>query len=135
MIGPRQLSNSAVTAQWPEMLPAEALDAPEPEAGQGGMSVAQVLSIVRAQWKPMLIISLVAIGLTALVVKRMPKTYEAVATLIVNTQSRDPLAAQAVTADFNYITTQMELMLSPVILLPVVDRLDLTHDKGFTRGF
>jgi uncharacterized protein involved in exopolysaccharide biosynthesis len=135
MVGPRQLANLPVPAQWSDAVPVEALDGDEPTTGRGGMSVTQVLAIVRAQWKPMLIICVVAIVLTAVAVKRMPKTYEAVATLIVNTQSRDPLAAQAVTADFNYITTQMELMLSPVILLPAVDRLDLIHDKEFILGF
>jgi uncharacterized protein involved in exopolysaccharide biosynthesis len=135
MVSPRRLTDLPVPVSWSEEPGLDGFDGPEEDSQRGGFSLLQVLMIVRAHWKAMLIISISVIALTAVLVKRLPKTYEAVATLIVNTQSRDPLAAQAVAADINYITTQTELMLSPVILLPVVDRLHLTQDKAFTGGF
>jgi protein tyrosine kinase modulator len=130
----RQLSNLPAPA-WPAPPAPDTLAGPDPPGQGGGMSLTQVLMILRARWKPILIITFTIICITAVVVKRLPKTYEAVATLIVNTQSRDPLAAQAAPADFNYVATQTELMLSPVILLPVVDRLKLTEDKDIAHGF
>jgi uncharacterized protein involved in exopolysaccharide biosynthesis len=35
----------------------------------------------------------------------------------------------------NYVSTQIELMTSPIVLLPVIERLKLTEDKNFTAGF
>jgi uncharacterized protein involved in exopolysaccharide biosynthesis len=69
----------------------------------------------------------------------LPKTYTATATLIVNSQSNDPLAPtqQLPNGDNfgNYVATQMELMTAPVVLLRVVDKLKLTNDPDFVEGF
>jgi succinoglycan biosynthesis transport protein ExoP len=103
----------------------------------GGLSPPQILAMLLARRKVMIIITLSVIVLGALVVKSLPKTYTATATLIVNSDVKDPLAG----ADFpvemiaNYVSTQIELLTSPVVLRPVVDRLKLTEDKSFTGGF
>ena len=133
MILPRQQTSALAVSSWSDSVP---MDDPS-GAGQepaGGMSIAQVIPILRAHWKWILIVSCSVIALTAAVVKSLPKSFDAVATLIVNTQSRDPLASRAFEPDINYVATQTELMLSPVILLPVVDRMQLAQDKDFGGG-
>lgn len=105
---------------------------------QAGISLSQIVTIARAYWRQSLAIALAFIVLAALSIKALPKTYTATATLIVNSQTDDPLAAQR-TPDgmnnFSYVATQVELMTSPVVLLPVVDRLNLTSNRDFVAGF
>lgn len=107
------------------------------QPGQPGLSLTQAISILRFYWKQAVIIAVTLTCLSAIAIKLLPKTYIAVATMIVNQGNRDPLAAREVPDDMlaNYVATQTELMLGPVILLPVVDRLNLTADKDFTKGF
>jgi uncharacterized protein involved in exopolysaccharide biosynthesis len=103
----------------------------------GGLSPPQIIAMLLARRKAMIIIALSVIVLGAVAVKSLPKTYTATATLIVNSDVKDPLAG----ADFpvemiaNYVSTQIELLTSPIVLRPVVDRLKLTEDKNFTGGF
>jgi uncharacterized protein involved in exopolysaccharide biosynthesis len=102
------------------------------------MSVAQITAMLRARWKPMVIIALSITIVSAVLIKSLPKTYTATATLIVNSDVKDPLAGRDFGVDMvtnNYVSTQIELMTSPVVLLPAVDRLHLTQDKDFTAGF
>ena len=104
---------------------------------QPGMSAAQIIAIARAYWKQSAAIAFGIIVLAAIGIKLLPKTYTATATLIVNSQSNDPLAAQRLpNDDFGpYVVTQMELMTSAIVLLPVVDRLKLTSNDDFVAGF
>jgi protein tyrosine kinase modulator len=114
--------------------PGEALESYGPQAG---MTVSQVLAIARAYWRASILIAFGVIVLATVAIKLLPKTYTATATLIVNSQSNDPLAAQEEhNVDFaNHVVTQMELMTAPIVLLPVVDRLKLTKDEEYTAGF
>jgi succinoglycan biosynthesis transport protein ExoP len=103
-----------------------------------GMSVAQIVSILRFYWKYALIIAAVVVLLMAVVIKFLPKTYTATATLIVDRGKTDPLAAVANLSNdqaTGHLATQLELIGSSVILLPVVDRMQLTQDKEFAAGF
>jgi uncharacterized protein involved in exopolysaccharide biosynthesis len=111
---------------------------PPEESGSQTMSVAQVTSMMKARWKPMVIIALSITIVSALMIKSLPKTYTATAALIVNSDTKDPLAGRDFGVDMattNYVSTQIELMTSPIVLLPAVDRLHLTQDKDFTAGF
>jgi succinoglycan biosynthesis transport protein ExoP len=101
-----------------------------------GMSLLQVSSIVRAYRKPIIIIFLVVLTITVAIVKIMPKTYEATATLMVNYESNDPLAAREPTGPVaTYISTEMELMKSSEVLLPVIDALGLTKRQEYIAGY
>jgi succinoglycan biosynthesis transport protein ExoP len=102
-----------------------------------GMSAAQFLAIVRAYWKQMLTITIVIASIAAVTIKLLPKTYTATAILMVNSDVKDPLAGRDFPVEMisSYVSTQIELMTSPVVLLPVVDRLKLTDDREFTGGF
>lgn len=101
-----------------------------------GMSIAQVIGILRARWKQTLIVTLALVCVFAALIKVLPKSYVATATLIVNYGDRDPLASAdpAVMADA-FIPTQIELMQSPVVLGRVVTRLQLTSDPLFVHGY
>jgi succinoglycan biosynthesis transport protein ExoP len=104
---------------------------------QVGMSMAQIFAIVRHHWKMGAIIAASVLLMSALVLKLLPKTYTAVATLIINTDRKDVLAAQTGQDALaqGYIVTQTELLASPAILLPAVDRLHLTDNSKFAAGY
>ncbi len=107
------------------------------QSGHQGMSIAQIGAMARARWKPIAIIAVTVTLLGALAIKSLPKTYTATATLIVNSDVKDPLAGSDLPVGMiaNYVSTQIELLTSPIVLLPVVDRLRLTEDTNFTAGF
>ncbi len=107
------------------------------ESSGGGMSLAQVMSILYAYRWYSLITMVVLIVILALGIKLLPKVYVATATLIVNYETKDPLSGRDSPAGETntYIPTQIELMMSRVVLQPVVDRLKLTADREFTNGF
>jgi hypothetical protein len=121
-----------------------AITLPEPQLAtipeqfaHGGISVQQILSIVRAYWKQSLAITLCTATVAATAIKFLPKTYTATATLIVNSDTKDPLAGRDFPVEMlaSYVATQTELMQSPVVLMPVVDRLKLTQNRDYTSGF
>ena len=102
-----------------------------------GMSVPQFAAILLAYWKQIVVITVVVASLGAVTIKYLPKTYTATATLIVNSDLKDPLAGRDFPAEMiaSYVSTQIELMTSPIVLLPAIDRLKLMEDKDFTSGF
>jgi succinoglycan biosynthesis transport protein ExoP len=102
-----------------------------------GMSVAQFSAILLAYWKQIALITIAVIFLGAVAIKLLPKTYTATSTLIVNSDVKDPLAGRDFPVEMitSYVSTQIELMTSPIVLLPVIDKLKLTQDKDFTAGF
>ena len=117
---------------------AESHDAAIPKAfASPGLSITQILSILRAYRLQTLIIVVAISVVTAGLIKLMPKTYTATATLMVNPEGNDPLATNpgAATPMFNYMSTEAQLMQSPEVLLPVIDKLDLTQDKNYTAGY
>ncbi len=101
-----------------------------------GMSVAQFSAILLAYWKHIATLTLLAAFLGAVAIKLLPHTYTATATLIVSSDVKDPLAGRDFPAEMinNYVATQIELMSSPIVLLPVIQRLNLTQDKEFGGG-
>lgn len=108
----------------------------EPEVHQG-ISPHQLIAMLRARWKPIVIVSTTVIVLGFVVIKLLPKTYTATATLIADTDVKDPLAGRDFPVELigNYVSTQIELMTSPIVLRPVIDRLKLTEDQELTAGF
>ncbi|MDB6085368.1 MAG: chain-length determining protein, partial [Gammaproteobacteria bacterium] len=119
---------AAATANHEVML--QALAAP-------GLSLLQIFSILRAYWRQTLLIALAISVVMAGMIKLMPKTYTATTTVMFNPEGNDPLAGNqgAATPMFNYMSTESQLMLSPEVLLPVIDKLHLTQDKNYTAGY
>ena len=104
---------------------------------QTGLSFMQISAVLRAYWKHALVIFLSITCVAVIALLLLPKTYTATATLIVNLESKDPLAAQTSPAFMlgNFVATQTELIHSPAILMSVVDKLSLTQDRDYRAGF
>jgi succinoglycan biosynthesis transport protein ExoP len=124
--------------------PRTALAAPLPDFDPGvipdpateSMSLAQITAMLRARWKTIVIITATLTLAAGVIIKLLPKTYTATATLLVDSGVKDPLAGPG-PVDYmgNYISTQIELITSPIVLGPAIERLKLTQDKDFTAGF
>ncbi|HUS23502.1 MAG TPA: Wzz/FepE/Etk N-terminal domain-containing protein [Candidatus Binatia bacterium] len=115
--------------------PLAALPAPPQHAP--GLSLSQLLAILRAWWRKGLIITASTVVLAGLATLVMPKTYTSTATLMVNWEINDPLGGREFPAGLlgNYVATQVELLGSPAVLREVVNRLKLTQRKDYAGGF
>lgn len=104
---------------------------------QPGLSLAQIWCIAWAHRRQTLMITVAIVLTTAAITKIMPKTYAATSTLMVNYESNDPVAIGGIATGQvqPYISTEMELMQSSEVLLPVVDNLNLIANKYYTSGF
>jgi polysaccharide biosynthesis transport protein len=124
---------TAITVALPEP---NLATVPEPILHQG-MSVAQFSAILLAYWMQIALITILTAVLAAGAIKLLPKTYTATVTLIVSSDVKDPLAGRDFPAEMinNYVSTQIELMTSPIVLVPVIQQLNLMQDKSFTEGF
>jgi succinoglycan biosynthesis transport protein ExoP len=102
-----------------------------------GLSLAQMLSIALAHWKSIFLIGFTVLAVTGLVMKMWPRTYTAVVTLMVNYEVNDPLNGKELPVGQlnSYIATQVELMQTPEVLLAVIDRLGLTQNDEYSRGY
>lgn len=102
-----------------------------------GLSLAQIFSIVWAYRRLTTLIVLVVLSLTALGLALWPRTYTAMVTLMVNYEVNDPLNGKELPVGQlgSYIATQVELMQTPEVLLAVVDRLKLTQNRDYARGY
>src|SRR5690606_18323734 len=107
------------------------------EAGAGGFTIVQILHMLRAYLWISAAAFVVLAALSFVVIKSLPKSFNATAALIVQTDNTDPLAGRnpALGQTGTFFPTQVELINNIVMLQPVVDRLDLRSDKHFTGGF
>jgi uncharacterized protein involved in exopolysaccharide biosynthesis len=117
-------------------LPAEFAGIPE-QYVQPGLSLGQIYAILHAHRAAILIIFLTVMCVAMAVVAILPRSYTATATVMVSYDVNDPLNGEEFPTGLlsSYIATQTELMQSPDVLLPVVDRLDLTKDKDLRAGY
>ncbi|HUN71737.1 MAG TPA: Wzz/FepE/Etk N-terminal domain-containing protein [Steroidobacteraceae bacterium] len=108
-----------------------------PEEGGGGMSLHQVLTILRTYWKHSVVIAVVVTALGIALIKVLPKLYTSTATLMVSYEVNDPLVDNQFPIELltSYISTQMQIMQSPEVMLGVVDKLNLTQVKEFASGY
>lgn len=102
-----------------------------------GLSWTQTLAILRAYRRLSVLIVMLGLSLTALAVTLWPRTYTATAAMMVNYEVNDPLNGKELPVGQvgSYIATQVELMQTPELLLTVVDRLALTHQPDYARGY
>ncbi len=101
------------------------------------LSIRQILALLFAHLRISIPVFLGIVFLMFWVVKSLPKTYMATATLMVNLEARDPLAAQDMPLNTmgSYVATQTQLIRSPALLGKVVERLNLTKDPEYAAGF
>lgn len=108
-----------------------------PGASGSGISLMQALAIARSYWRQALLLWALMTAALALYLIMMPKQYTATATLVVDDSSGSTLSGQAPPPDqlATYIAEQTELLTSPALLRPVIDRLDLTKSPEWTGSF
>ncbi len=132
--------------RMPRNLPVMAGNSPPPppapsipmvpaQYAQGTLSLSQVLAILRAHRNHAIIIALALLAVTVVVVKLLPKSYTAQATVLVNFESNDGTRQAPPDLFTSYLLTQVELLQNREVLLTVIDRLNLTQDPEFTAGF
>jgi polysaccharide biosynthesis transport protein len=102
-----------------------------------GLSLSQILTIVWAYRRLSVLIGILVLAMTIGVISIWPRTYNAIASLMVTYEVNDPLNGKELPVGQvgSYIATQVELMQSPDLLLSVVDRLQLTRNENYVRGF
>ena len=108
-----------------------------PGGGGSGITHLQIIAIARAYWRQALIIWLVPTVALAAALWAMPKAYMATATLVVDDSSGSTLSAQAPPPDqlATYLAEQDELLTSPEMLRPVVQRLGLASTAEWAGNF
>ncbi len=118
-------------------MPMPAVAAGNDEQSSPGISMAQIASIVRANLKRSLISLAVLLTVCSVLIKILPHSYIATATLIANHGGKNPLADPNFAAAFDntFIPTQIELIQSPAVLQPVIDQLHLMSNKEWVAGF
>jgi polysaccharide biosynthesis transport protein len=116
------------------LLPGPAM-AQEPEGS--GMSLQQVYLVLLAHWRTSLLIFACLVAISVVVIKKMPRTYTATATLILDYRTNDRMAPQEFPTGMigSYLATQIEVLRSSDILDPVINRLELTKDPEFMAGY
>lgn len=114
-------------------VPPEPLDAQSYEAP--GLSLVQVTSILRARLKLAAVIFASIVVLAAVMIKLLPKAYTSTATMIVSYRVNQGGTEIPSWLVGTYMATQVELMRSSEVIVPVVDQLGLDHDPEFAGGF
>ena len=102
---------------------------------QSALSVAQLLAILRAHRRHALIIGLGLLAATIAIVKLLPKSYAAEATVLVNFEANEGTRQAPPELFASYLLTQVDLLQSREALMRTIDRLGLTKDEEFTKGF
>lgn len=102
-----------------------------------GLSLTQIGSIIWAYRRLTAVIVFLVLWLTAALLLLWPRSYSATATLMVHYEVNDPLNGKDLPVGQigSYIATQVELMQTPGVLLGVIDRLKLTANADYVRGY
>jgi len=106
-----------------------------PEYLAPGISLVQVLAIMRAHWRVTAIVTASLILLLIALLKFMPRTYSAIATLMVSYELNQGGKEFPIGAVGSYMGTQVEFITSDRVLLPVIRELNLVADRELTAGF
>lgn len=118
-------------------LPPTITSAPDEDLSSPGMSLVQAVTIIRAHFKRSLIAFFSLVLVFGLLIKLLPHSYVATATLIVNHADTNPLAAPAFPGgiEATFIPTQIELIQSAAVLQPVMEQLNLLNNPEWRGGF
>lgn len=120
-----------------EQPPLEMPFATEEAESAGGFTIMQLWLMLRAHMWLSIGIFVLMLALAFVAIKKLPKSYDATAMLIVDVDNTDPLAGRQYTAGQTgtFFPTQVELIHNRIMLMPVIERLQLQKDENFTGGF
>jgi succinoglycan biosynthesis transport protein ExoP len=120
----------------PQSLPAGYAPLPQQYASPG-ISLGQLWTIVWAYRRFSIGVLGGAVLIAIIVGQLLPKSYTSTATLMVDYEVNDPLGGREFPVGLmgSYMSTQIQLMKSPAVLTPVIDKLKLTQDEDYAGGF
>lgn len=129
---PTLVADPGPEPRWPRAMPMSPSEFVAP-----GLSLLQVMTVLRAYWRLSLLIAGLVVAAVAAVCALWPRTYEATATLMVDFEVNDPLSGREFPVGLlaSYLSTQVELARGSDVLLPVVDRLGLAADRRYAAGY
>ncbi|AMP14161.1 chain length determinant protein EpsF [Collimonas pratensis] len=101
------------------------------------MTFPQLLSILHARYKVILLTLLIAVAATAAVSFALPRIYRTSATLLLNYKGSDPVSGQVLPAQLvsGYIATQVDIVGSRGVALKAVDMLGLADNPATQQRF
>ncbi|MDB5969099.1 MAG: chain-length determining protein [Hydrocarboniphaga sp.] len=128
--------NHLPTIIQPSQMPAGYAALPQQYASPG-ISLAQLWTILWAYRRFSLGVIVGALVIAIAVAQLLPKSYTATATLMVDYEVNDPLGGREFPVGLmgSYMSTQIQLIKSPAVLTPVIDKMALTRDKHYSGGF
>jgi polysaccharide biosynthesis transport protein len=101
------------------------------------MTFQQLLSILHARYKVILLTLLIAVVATAAVSFALPRIYRTSTTLLLNYKGTDPVSGQVLPAQLvsGYIATQVDIVGSRGVALKAVDLLGLANNPATQQRF
>jgi succinoglycan biosynthesis transport protein ExoP len=102
---------------------------------QNTLSLNQFVALFRAHQRQTLMIVVALLVATIVIVRLVPKSYTAEATVLVNFESNENARNAPAELYDSYLLTQVDLLQSRETLMSAIDKLGLTNDPEFTAGF
>lgn len=101
------------------------------------MNFSQILLILRARMRIVVITLLITVATTLLVSLLLPKTYQATSSLVLNYKGVDPLTGLTMPGQLlpGYMATQIDIISSKNVALRVVDSLGLAQSPAVIEQF
>lgn len=101
------------------------------------MNLTQLLMVLKARYKIILITLALTVLTTAIVSFSLPKSYTATSTLVVNYKGVDPVTGLALPAQLmpGYMATQVDVLASKTVARKVVSDLGLANNEAVRKSF
>jgi polysaccharide biosynthesis transport protein len=99
------------------------------------MTIAQLLSILKARWISAIVVALLTIGATVAASLLMPKNYTATASVVLDIRSPDPIVGMPMNgmASPSYMATQVDILTSDRVAQRVVQKLRLAENQEMRK--
>ncbi|MBF4991754.1 chain length determinant protein EpsF [Methylophilus sp. QUAN] len=101
------------------------------------MNFSQLVLILKARYKMILLVSIITLLTASVVSLLFPKSYKAATTVILNYKGVDPVTGIAMPAQLmpGYMATQVDIIQSKNVTLDVIKRLHLSEVKSLQEQF
>lgn len=102
------------------------------------MNLSQILLIIRARYRLVLVVLLATVAAAAAVTYVLPPRYQATSTLVLDFKSVDPITGAFMPVQLllaSYMATEIDILESQAVALKVVKSLQLTDDPDTRRKF
>lgn len=101
------------------------------------MTIFQIMLILRARWRQILLVLLLTILATLALSMTLPKTYKATAVALLNFKGTDPVSGSVLAAQLvpGYMATQIDIVTSKDVALKAVDNLGLVDNPTMRKEF